>query len=192
MISPCDEQNFDKVAYNNYLLVRDLPKLIVDYLFDNSPEFWKLLKYSENPYSQKDLTIDEKKEMICKTSFNTEKYNILFQKYTVDALIKAKSQVRIYVDDIVSYGRTNALARVIFQVIVNNNEMILSNTPYSEIDKRDVALMQTIVNSLNGTKLDKTKSQMFINAETDRYSGAKQVSYNSEYSGFQLSMGVWI
>lgn len=192
MISPCDEQEFNKTAYNDYLLVRDLPKLIVDYLFNNSPDFWKLLKYSQNPFFQKDLTAKEKKEMICTSSFNTEKYNVLFQKYTTDALLEAKSQVRIYVDDITSYGRTNALARIIFQVIVNNNEMILPDTPYSAIDKRDVAIMQTLVKSLNGVKIEKTMSQMFINFEVDRFSGAKQVSYNTDYSGFQLTMGVWI
>ena len=123
---------------------------------------------------------------------NTEKYNILFQKFTPDALLEAKSQVRIFIDDITSYGRTDALVRVVFQIVVNNHEMILPNTPYSEIDKRDVAIMQSIVMALNGVKLEKTKSQMFINFEVDRFSGAKQVSYNSEYSGFQLSMGVWI
>lgn len=192
MISPCDEQSFNKTAYNNYLLARDLPKLIVDYLFDNSPEFWKLLKYSQNPFSHENLTSEEKNKMICKSSFDTEKYNVLFQKFTTDAMLEAKSQVRIYVDDITSYGRTDALVRIIFQIIVNNHEMILPNTPYSEIDKRDVAIMQTIVKSLNGAKIEKTKSQMFINFEVDRYSGAKQVSYNNEYSGFQLTMGVWI
>ena len=120
-----------------------------------------------------------------------EEFNILFQKYTVNAMIKAKSQVRIFIDDITSYGRTNALVRVIFQVVVNNNEMII-NTPYSSVDKRDVAIMQTLVNALNGVKLDGMKSQMFINVEQDRYSGAQQVSYNNDYSGFQLSMAVWI
>lgn len=191
MISPKDEQSFNKIAYNNYEAIRDLPYLIVNYLFNNSPELWKLLKYSQNPLSYKDLTDKDKQEMICKSSFNTEDYNILFQKYTSDALLKAKSQVRVFVDDISSYGRTNALVRVIFQVIVNNNEMIIK-TPYSQIDKRDVAIMQTLVNSLNGVKIDKTKSQMFVNFEVDRYSGAKQMSFNNDYSGFQLTMSVWI
>ena len=49
MYSPCDEDKFEKVAYNNYRLARDLPTIIVNYLFDNSPDFWKLLKYSQNP-----------------------------------------------------------------------------------------------------------------------------------------------
>lgn len=191
MITPCDENMFDKIAYNNYSLSRDLPKLIVDYLFSNSPELWKLLKYSQNPLSQKDLTDEEKKAMICKSSFQTEEFSILFQKYTVESLIKAKSQVRIFIDDITSYGRTNALVRVIFQIIVNNNEMII-NTPYSIVDKRDIAITQTLVEALNGLKLEKTKSQIFINFEADRFSGAKQVSYNSDYSGFQLTMAVWI
>lgn len=191
MYSPCDEDKFEKVAYNNYRLARDLPTIIVNYLFNNSPDFWKLLKYSQNPLSEPDMTNEEKADMICKSSFNTEEYNVLFQKYTVDAMIKAKSQVRVFVDNISSYGRTNALARIIFQVIVNNNEMMIS-TPVSKNDKRDVAIMQTIVEALNGVKLDKTKSQMFVNNEIDRFAGASQVSYNNDYSGFQLTMDVWI
>lgn len=191
MYLPCDEDKFEKVAYNNYRLARDLPTIIVNYLFDNSPDFWKLLKYSQNPLSEPDMTNEEKADMICKSSFNTEEYNVLFQKYTVDAMIKAKSQVRVFVDNISSYGRTNALARIIFQVIVNNNEMMIS-TPVSKNDKRDVAIMQTIVEALNGVKLDKTKSQMFVNNEIDRFAGASQVSYNNDYSGFQLTMDVWI
>ena len=191
MYSPCDEDKFEKVAYNNYRLARDLPTIIVNYLFDNSPDFWKLLKYSQNPLSEPDMTNEEKADMICKSSFNTEEYNVLFQKYTVDAMIKAKSQVRVFVDNISSYGRTNALARIIFQVIVNNHEMMIS-TPVSKNDKRDVAIMQTIVEALNGVKLDKTKSQMFVNNEIDRFAGASQVSYNNDYSGFQLTMDVWI
>lgn len=191
MYSPCDENNFDQTAYNSYFLIRDLPTIIVNYLFENSPDFWKLLKYSQNPLSKSDLTNKEKSDMIGKTSFNTEEYNVLFQKYTTDAIVKAKSQVRVFVDNVSSHGRTNALARIIFQVVVNNNEMIVS-TPISKNDKRDTAIMQTIVQSLNGVKLDKTKSQMFINNEVDRFAGAQQVSYNNDYSGFQLTMDVWI
>lgn len=191
MYSPSDETNYEKVAYNDYKMVRDLPTIIVNYLFDNSPDFWKLLKYSQNPLDEENLTNKEKANMIAKTSFNTEEYNVLFQKYTVDAMIKAKSQVRVFIDNVTSYGRTDALVRVIFQVVVNNNEMMIK-TPYSAHDKRDVALMQTIVQTLNGVKLDNTKSQMFINNQVDRYSGASQVSYNNDYSGFQLTMDVWI
>lgn len=191
MISPRDEDAYEKAAYNDYRLVRDLPTIIVNYLFENSPELWKLLKYSQNPLSQKDLSNTEKAKMIAKSSFNTEEYNVLFQKYTVNAIVKAISQVRVFIDDVTSYGRTNALARVIFQIVVNNNNMIV-NTPYSQYDKRDVAIMQTIVETLNGVKLDKTKSQIFINNEIDRFAGAEQVSYNNDYSGFQLTMDVWI
>lgn len=191
MYSPCDENSYEKTAYNDYSLIRDLPTIIINYLFENSPDFWKLLKYSQNPLSEPDLTNEEKSKMIGKSSFNTEKYNVLFQKYTTDAVVKAITQVRVFVDNVSSYGRTNALARIIFQVVVNNNEMII-NTPMSKNDKRDVAIMQTIVQALNGVKLDKTKSQMFINNQIDRFAGAQQVSYNNDYSGFQLTMDVWI
>ena len=185
------DKDFDKIAYNDYILSRDLPTMIVNYLFENSPDFWKLLKYSQDPLSKADLTNKEKSAMIGKTSFDTEEYNVLFQKFTVDAVVKAKSQVRVYIDNISSYGRTDAMVRIIFEIIVNNNEMMI-NTPISKHDKRDVAIMQTIVQALNGVKLDKTKSQMFIDRDVDRYSGAQQVSYNNDYSGFQLTMDVWI
>lgn len=182
---------FSQVAYNDYSMTRDLPTLIVNYLFNNNQNIWKLLKYSESPLDEKDLTNKEKAEMICQSSFNTEEFNVLFQKYTVDAMIKAKSQIRVFIDDISSYGRTDALVRIIFQVIVNNNEMMIT-TPYSRNDKRDVAIMQEIVKTLNGVKLEKTKSQIFIDNDIDRFAGAEQVSYNSNYSGFQLTMDVWI
>lgn len=191
MYSPLDECNYDKIAYNNYKLVRDLPTIIVNYLFDNSPDFWKLLKYSQNPLEEKDLTNKEKTQMIAQSSFNTEEYNVLFQKFTSNAMLKAKSQVRVFIDNVTSYGRTDALVRVVFQIVVNNSEMIVQ-TPYSLYDKRDVAIMQTIVETLNGVKLDKTKSPIFINNDIDRFAGASQVSYNNNYSGFQLTMDVWI
>ena len=191
MFSPFDEREFSKTAYNDYSLTRDLPTIIVNYLFDNVPELWKLLKYSQKPLDKKDLNNSEKAKMIGKTSFDTDEYNILFQKYTTDAMIKAKSQVRIYIDKVSSYGRTDALVRIIFQIIVNNNEMMIE-TPKSKNDKRDVAIMQTIVEALNGVKLDKTKSQIFVNNDIDRFAGAEQVSYNNNYSGFQLTMDVWI
>lgn len=191
MFSPFDEREFGKTAYNDYSLTRDLPTIIVNYLFDNAPELWKLLKYSQKPLDKKDLNNSEKAKMIGKTSFDTDEYNILFQKYTTDAMIKAKSQVRIYIDKVSSYGRTDALVRIIFQIIVNNNEMMIE-TPKSKNDKRDVAIMQTIVETLNGVKLDKTKSQIFVNNDIDRFAGAEQVSYNNNYSGFQLTMDVWI
>ena len=190
MYSPFDEREFSKTAYNDYSLTRDLPTIIVNYLFNNTPDLWKLLKYSQKPLDKKDLSDSEKAKMIGRTSFNTDEYNVLFQKYTTDAMIKAKSQLRIYIDKVSSYGRTDALVRVIFQIIVNNNEMMIE-TPKSKNDKRDVAIMQTIVEALNGVKLDKTKSQIFVNNDIDRFAGAEQVSYNNNYSGFQLTMDVW-
>ena len=72
---------FSQVAYNDYSMIRDLPTLIVNYLFNNNQNIWKLLKYSENPLSENDLTDKEKAAMICKSSFNTEEFTILFQKY---------------------------------------------------------------------------------------------------------------
>lgn len=185
------KRNPEQMPYNDILIARNLPKQIVDYLFSNSEEFWKLLKFSINPLSNPDLSDSEKRDMICKSSFDTESYNVLFQKYTSDAIINAKTQVRVYIDNITYRDRTNVLVRIIFQIIVDNKEMII-NTPYSPVDKRDIAISQTIISSLNGTTLPNAKSQLFINSNEDRYSGVQEESFNSNYSGVNLIMDVWI
>ena len=51
-------------AYNSYMEARTLPKKIVDYLFNNSPDFWKLLYYETDPDTKKDLTNTQKAKMI--------------------------------------------------------------------------------------------------------------------------------
>ena len=175
-------------AYNNYAEARILPKRIVDYLFDNVPNLWKLLYYDKDPMNNGDLSNTEKAAMICKTSSgDTSKYNILFQHYSNEALKDATTQIRIEISRIDSINRTDALVRVLFQVIVNNKLMVV-NTDVSNVDNRAMALTQCLVEALNGLKMENLKTPLNIDFSQDRYTGVTSVFFNSEFSGYELVM----
>ena len=175
-------------AYNNYAEVRTLPKKIVDYLFNNVPEFWRLLHYETDPDNKKDLTNAQKAKMICKTSAgDTSKYNVLFQHFVDEAMKDATTQVRIEIMKIDSINRTDAQVRVLFQVIVNNKLMVI-NTNVSNVDNRAAAIMQCLVSSLNGLYLDGLKTPLNIDFSQDRYSGVNSTYFNTEFSGYEIVM----
>lgn len=175
-------------AYNNYIEARTLPKKIVDYLFNNVPNFWKLLYYETDPDEKADLTNKQKAAMICKTSSGeTSQYNVLFQHYANEALKDATSQVRIEIMRVDSLNRTDAQVRVLFQVIVNNKLMVI-NTNVSNVDNRSTAIMQCLVEALNGLKLEGLKTPINIDFSQDRYSGVRSVFFNSEFSGYEVVM----
>lgn len=179
-------------AYNNYLEARVLPKKIVDYLFNEVPELWRLLYYENNPDSQPDLTNAQKASMIAKASTgDTSKYNILFQHYNNDALKDATCQLRIEIMKIDSINRSDAQVRVLFQVIVNN-KLMLVNTDVSNVDNRATALMQILVNALNGKCLEGLKTPLNIDFSEDRYSGVESVYFNTEYSGYNVIMSCYV
>jgi hypothetical protein len=175
-------------AYNNYSEARILPKKIVDYLFNNVPGLWKLLYYDVDPDSKKDLTNTQKAKMICKSSAgDTSKFNILFQHYNNEALTDATTQIRIEIMKIDSLNRTDAEVRVLFQVIVNNKLMVV-NTNVSNVDNRAMAITQTLVEALNGTRLDGTKTPLNIDYSNDRLTGVTSVYFNTEFSGYEIIM----
>lgn len=175
-------------AYNSYLEARTLPKKIVDYLFNNVPNFWKLLFYENDPDSNPDLSKAQKASMICKTSSgDTSKYNVLFQHYANEALKDATTQVRIEIMKIDSLNRSDAQVRVLFQVIVNNKLMVI-NTDVSNVDNRATAIMQCLVEALNGLNLEGLKTPLNIDFSQDRYSGVTSMFFNTEFSGYEVVM----
>jgi len=179
-------------AYNNYFEARILPKKITDYLFDNVPEFWRLLYYDEDPDNHKDLTKKQKAAMICKTSSgDTSKYNVLFQHYSNEALKDATTQVRISIMKVGSENRTDAIVRVLFQIIVNNKLAVI-NTNVSNVDNRATAIMQVLVQALNGLQLEGCKTPLNIDFSADRFTGVNSTFFNSEFSGYELIMSCYI
>ena len=130
------QQDISAAAYNDYIGVRKLPSDIMDYLFNNCDELWKLLYYKGDTVGKENVPVSEKRKMIAKSSGdNLDEYQVLFQFFTSDSSSKANSQLRIQIISAESTNRTNVLCRVGIQCIVNNKNMIVS-TDDSPLDNR--------------------------------------------------------
>lgn len=176
-------------AYISYKNARRLPTSIIEYLFENSEDIWKLLKYFEDPMSHDNLTIAEKRDMIAKSSTESESKNIILQRFNNEALTNAINQIRLEVINVRPYqGRSVGIGSILFQIIIPNQYQIVS-TNYSSYDRRDMAIMQEILEKLNGVELGDI-GYLFINKDMDNSGGGSAVNFNSQYSGFQLTMNI--
>lgn len=186
------EYDIGAAAYNDYMGVRKLPSDIMDYLFNNCDELWKLLYYEGNTVGEPPVPNSEKKKMIAAGSGdNLDKYQVLFQFFTSDSSSKANSQLRLQVISAESTNRTDVLCRVGFQCIVSNKNMIVG-TDESPRDNRALAMTQAIIQCLNGQKLESTKTPLNIDKSIDRYSGISRYDFNNNFSGYNITMSCYI
>lgn len=186
--------NFDAPgeAYNDYRGARKLPWDIMDVLFNECDELWKLLYYKGDTVAQPPVPNDIKQKMVAKGSGgNLDEKQVLFQFFTSDSSSKANSQLRIQIISAESTNRTNVLCRVGIQCIVNNKNMIVA-TDESPADNRAMAMTQAIIECLNGHYLDYTKTPLNIDKSIDRYSGITKYDFNNNFSGYITTMSCYI
>ena len=160
-------------------------------MIDNE-ELWKLMKY-DNTVGKPNLTLDEKRAMICTDSINTDRYNVVLQKFTDEAMTsddgKVFAQMRIQVLSGYSETPSNAKMSVLFQFVVNDKKM-LCQTDVTPFDNRAFAMCQNVISCLNGKPLDTAKNYLYINDDEDYNGDLKLVTYNKEYSGYILIMSI--
>ncbi|WP_418583381.1 hypothetical protein [Holdemanella porci] len=186
------QQDISAAAYNDYIGVRKLPSDIMDYLFNNCDELWKLLYYKGDTVGKENVPVSEKRKMIAKSSGdNLDEYQVLFQFFTSDSSSKANSQLRIQIISAESTNRTNVLCRVGIQCIVNNKNMIVS-TDESPIDNRALAMAQAVIQCLNGQSMETAKTPLNIDKSIDRYSGITKYDFNNNFSGYIITMSCYV
>lgn len=186
------QQDISAAAYNDYIGVRKLPSDIMDYLFNNCDELWKLLYYKGDTVGKENVPVSEKRKMIAKSSGdNLDEYQVLFQFFTSDSSSKANSQLRIQIISAESTNRTNVLCRVGIQCIVNNKNMIVS-TDKSPIDNRALAMAQAVIQCLNGQRMETAKTPLNIDKSIDRYSGITKYDFNNNFSGYIITMSCYV
>lgn len=179
-------------AYNNYEAARKLPYTIMNYLFDNCDDLWKLLYYQDGTLGKPKVSNSIKKKMIAKTSEgNLDDYQVFFQFYTSDSTSKSNAQLRIQIISAESINRTDVICRIGFQCISDNKTMILS-TDTSPVDNRAFAMAQSIIECLNGQQLECTKTPLFIDKSEDRYTNVAKQEFNNNYSGYVITMSCYI
>lgn len=187
--------------YNMFSPVDNANRVIIDYLFKNSVDLWKLLKYIDNkPLTHKNLSDTQKKQMICKDLFvdgvTTEK-NVLFQLNTDEGFSVAIPQLRIEIGDIVAINDYQGFVEIIFQIIVPNKINIIQ-TSYNDVAYRNIAIFRELVKALNGKQIPNSgfNSPMFINKNAPygagRRTGAFKATYNKEYSGYDAIFSVLV
>ncbi|MEI6296314.1 MAG: hypothetical protein WCO84_01535 [bacterium] len=180
-------------AYNSLYPVRQIPYKMIDYLFKNNTELWKLLYYSQSTLNQPLVSDTIKANMIANTSTgDLSKYQVFFQQYTTDATLSGDAQIRIEVVRVeMPNNRTDALVKILVQCIANNKAQVIA-TDKSPIDHRGFAMAQSIVESLNGTQLEGVKSQLFIDGSIDRQTGVYKTSFGDNFSGYEIIIDCWV
>lgn len=182
-------------SYNSYETVRKLPYLVVDKLIYNCPELWKLMKYVE-PLGKPNLSVEEISKMICPNSMNVDNYNVVLQKFSQNAMADDSgnifAQMRISVLQARSINNTVGRISLLFEMVVHNFKVVC-DTDNGALQDRSMAMTQSIIECLNGATLSPYEPatsdngvQLYINGMEDMSAGFKQISFNNEYSGYQL------
>lgn len=179
-----------QVSYASYASVRTLPYDILNKLMQDNEELWKLMKY-DNTVGKDNLSLDEKRAMICTDSINADRYNVVLQKFSDEAMTsdegKVFAQMRLQVLSGYSETPSTAKVSVLFQLIVNDKKM-LCNTDVTPFDNRAFAMCQNIISCLNGKPLGDGHNYLYINDDEDYNGDMKLVTFNKEYSGYILIM----
>ena len=185
--------------YNDFKAIDTATKVIVDYLFSNNEDLWKLLYYikpNELPLSKPNLTTKQKAAMICTdpyaTNENVDK-NILFQTVTDEAFSVAIPQIRIEIGDIIPIDRVRAYMYIDFKIVVPNKQDIFV-APYNNVARRSDALFRELAKTLNGIDIPNSGfySKMFLDRSSNagRKTGAYRQQMNKDFTGRWITFSV--
>lgn len=187
--------------YNQFIPIQGASRKIIDYLFENAPNLWKLLYYNDSqPLLHPDLTSTQKASMICKNpniDGATAEKNILFQLDTEEGISVGVSQLRVRVGDISPINPYQGWVEIIFRIVVPN-KIGLIMTDYSDVENREIAIFYELNKALNGVVVTSAgfNSPMFMNRSAPdgagRKTGAFMESQNKSYSGYWVSYSVLV
>lgn len=189
--------------YNKFVAIDNATRCIVDYLFENNTDLWKLLYYYQNnvlPLSQPNLTNSQKQGMICTdpyaTNGNVDK-SILFQTVTDEAFSTAIPQLRIEVGDIVPIDPYRGYINIDFQIVVPNKQDIFT-APYNSVARRTDAIFRELAKSLNGVQIPNSMfySPLFLDRSAPngagRNTGSVRQQMNTGYTGRWVTFSVLV
>lgn len=193
--------NCEEKFYNQFAAVDNASRVIIDYLFKNNEDIWKLLYYVEPkqmPLSLPNLSIEQKSNMICTDPYevngNVDKH-ILFQTVSDEAFSTAIPQLRVEVGDIVPIDAYRAYANINFQIIVPNKQDVFT-APYNSVARRSDAIFRELAKSLNGVNIPNGRfySKLFLDRSAPDGAGRKTGTYrqqmNNGYTGRWVTFSV--
>ncbi len=179
-------------VYSNFLEARRLPMNVVDYLYKNSENLWKLLYYPQSTLGQPNVSNSNKAKMISKvSSVDQSAFQVFFDTYTTDAMVSANAQLRISVLEIKPINRTNAIVEIIIQCIVNNKASVIQ-TDTIPVENKAFAIAQEVVQALNGTEIEGLKGSLWLDKSQDGKTGIYKRGFSDNFSGYELIMSAYI
>lgn len=186
--------------------IKNLTKVIVDYLFDHAPNLWKLLYYTapeDMPLQKPDVSNAKKAKMIisdAKEMYTTNaavKKSILFQDAVDEAFSNSVPQIRIFTGEKWNYDDYRGVCLVHFKVIVPNKQNTFIDAANPNADRSDYIIYE-LCNALEHVTIPelKTNSPLFNNRNAPngggRQTGAKKATFNNNYTGQMLTLAVLI
>lgn len=184
--------DYTNTAYNNMLQARRLPESIVNQLFDNADNLWKLLYYPQSTVGEPNVPDNIKADMIASTATgDLSNYQVFFELFNTDSTVLADAQLRLAVLEIKPVNRTNIVVTVVVQCIVNNKATVIS-TDTVAVENKAFAIAQEVVTALNGTELSGLKGALWLDMSQDRGTGIRKVSYSDNFSGYEIIFGAYI
>lgn len=164
--------------FNRFQNLDGIEAKIVEHLVNSTSKhasiIWKLLKYNDlNALSRPDLTIEEKKELVCFDNGYGDKKRVFFQPFVDDAWQEQCSSLYIYVEQIVPQDQCRATIGVTIETVVHSKIAAVrgDGDPYLNKDanpndsdskgnivvafkNRATVLLKSILAELNGLYID--------------------------------------
>lgn len=199
---------FDKIDSNEHIFekVLNLPKQIVDYLMESSPNLWKLLYYikdNEYPLDYPDLRDEQKAQMICSTpsdmystNVSTTK-NILFQMQIDEAFSNSVPQIRICTGNKRKINPYQGYVEIYFQIVIPNKQLLFMKADNTVCDRSE-AIVCEICKALDQKILPNSviNTPLFLDVyapdNAGRNTGCERNVQNTNFSGQYLTFSCLI
>lgn len=186
--------------------IKNISKIIVDYLFQNAPNLWKLLYYikpDELPLEKPELSNAKKAKMIVSDAKEMYTTNasvskaIIFQDEIDEAFSNSVPQIRIFTGDKWNFNNYQGVCMVHFKIVIPNKQLTFVASDNPNADRSDYIVYE-LCNALEDIVIPglSTNTPLFNNRGAPegagRQTGARKNSYNENYSGQLLTLAVLI
>ena len=179
--------NINSGSYNMFSNYDSYPYECVKHLMSADQMIWKLLKHNtSNAWSKPDLTNSEKASLIYDGSDNTVDYRVFMEQGQPDVDALENCQIRISNHSVKPENRAVGTVSIMVEVYSHFKTNHLSN-----YKTRNDMIMQRLLSSLNGTKINNLGRLYFdiLGSESNRQEGGGQLPFKGKWAILSTKAG---
>jgi len=157
--------------YAQYELYDRLSNNCIEYLMNNNEDIWKLLKYTgNNPLSNSNLTLSEKRALIYSGQPDTTDYRVFLDRGQDDAITETQCILKVSPYAIKPLSHTNGKVSMLFEIYCSYkiNHITVDDYHTTRID----CLMKNLILTLNGADITGL-GRISLNSKQSYSDGAK-------------------